>query len=153
MSSNLNWLDNKVVNPGMNSSRQTSRATYAPPSDTAVNRMTPEPELQRPDLVQRPEMIHNADMPPRSDGLMNSTPPYLQGPPPSTEKGYIPYFLSSNIGKIIRAEFIIGNSQYFDKVGRLVEVGFNYFVLDDINFNQMIMCDLYSVKFVTILRL
>ena len=83
---------------------------------------------------------------------MNGTMPFRQGPPPSTEKGYIPYFLASNIGKLVRAEFIIGTSQYFDKVGRIVEVGVNYFVLDDINFNQLVMCDLYSVKFVTILR-
>ncbi len=74
-----------------------------------------------------------------------------QGPPPSTEKGYIPYYLASNIGKNVRAEFIIGTNQYTDRTGVLVEVGINYFVLNDINSRTNIMCDLYSVKFVTIL--
>lgn len=74
-----------------------------------------------------------------------------EGPPPSTEKGYIPYYLASNIGKNVRAEFIIGNSQYVDKTGLLTEVGINYFVLRDVNSRTNIMCDLYSVKFVTVL--
>lgn len=75
-----------------------------------------------------------------------------QGPPPSTEKGYIPYYLASNIGKNVRAEFIIGTNQYVDKTGVLSEVGINYFVLYDVNSRANIMCDLYSVKFVTILQ-
>ena len=75
-----------------------------------------------------------------------------QGPPPSTEKGYIPYYLASNIGKNVRAEFIIGTSQYADKTGILTEVGINYFVLNDVNSRTDVMCDLYSVKFVTILK-
>lgn len=75
-----------------------------------------------------------------------------QGPPPSTERGYIPYYLASNIGKNVRAEFIIGSSQYTDRVGRLIEVGINYFVLEDVNSRTHVMCDLYSVKFVTVLQ-
>jgi hypothetical protein len=71
--------------------------------------------------------------------------------PPAAEKGYIPYYLTQNIGKSVRAEFIIGASQYVDKTGVISEVGVNYFVLDDINSRTRTMCDLYSVKFVTIL--
>lgn len=80
--------------------------------------------------------------------------PFLnqEGPPPSTEKGYIPYYLASNIGKNVRAEFIIGNNQYVDKTGLLTEVGINYFILRDVNSGTDTMCDLYSVKFVTILK-
>lgn len=74
-----------------------------------------------------------------------------QGPPPVMDIQYIPGYLASNIGKNVRAEFIIGSSQYADKTGKLVDVGVNYFVLQDINSRTYIMCDLYSVKFVTIL--
>jgi len=80
------------------------------------------------------------------------SPPTQEGPPPSTEEGYIPYYLASNIGKSVRAEFIIGSNQYVDKTGVLREVGINYFVLEDVNSRTNIMCDLYSVKFVTILQ-
>lgn len=79
-------------------------------------------------------------------------PEIQQGPPPSTEKGYIPNYLASNIGKNVRAEFIIGTNQYVDKTGVLIEVGINYFVLLDVNSRAHIMCDLYSVKFVTVLQ-
>ena len=72
--------------------------------------------------------------------------------PPVTERGYIPYYLAENIGRSVRAEFIIGTSQFVDKTGILSEVGINYFVLDDPGSRTKIMCDLYSVKFVTILQ-
>ena len=78
-------------------------------------------------------------------------PPMQQGPPPVTEYQYIPGYLASNIGRNIKAEFIIGTSNYVEKVGRLVEVGVNYFVIADVNSRTNIMCDLYSVRFVTVL--
>jgi len=64
---------------------------------------------------------------------------------------YIPGYLASNIGRNVRAEFILGTSQFTDKTGVLVDVGINYFVLQDINSRAYIMCDLYSVRFVTLL--
>ncbi|MPM21703.1 hypothetical protein SDC9_68148 [bioreactor metagenome] len=76
---------------------------------------------------------------------------FQQGPPFSTDPGYIPYFLRSNIGKSVRAEFIVGSNQFVDKTGRLLEVGINYFVLEDFISRARVMCDLYSVRFVTIL--
>ena len=75
-----------------------------------------------------------------------------QGPPPVTDPGFIPYYLTSNIGKSVRAEFVVGGNQFVDKSGILSEVGINYFVLSDPSARTDTMCDLYSVKFVTILR-
>ncbi|MDD4715675.1 MAG: hypothetical protein PHT34_03880 [Oscillospiraceae bacterium] len=74
-----------------------------------------------------------------------------QGPPTMTEPYYIPNYLARNLGKNVRAEFVIGTSQFMDKSGILREVGVNYFVLEDYISHALIMCDLYSVKFVTIL--
>ncbi len=74
----------------------------------------------------------------------------MEGPPPSTMPGYIPYFLMQNIGKNVRAEFIIGSDEYVDKTGVITEVGVNYFVLNDTGSRAFVMCDMYSVKFVTI---
>jgi len=78
-------------------------------------------------------------------------PPMQQGPPPVMDVDYIPGFLASMIGKNVKAEFIVGSSQYVEKTGKLVRVGVNFFVLQDINSRTNIMCDLYSVRFVTIL--
>lgn len=79
-------------------------------------------------------------------------PPIQEGPPPVMSSDYIPGFLTSIIGRNVRAEFVVGTNQYLDKTGRLVEVGVNFFVLQDLSSRNYIMCDLYSVKFVTILN-
>lgn len=76
---------------------------------------------------------------------------FRQAPPPTTDINYIPGFLASNIGKSVRAEFIVGSNQYVDKTGILSAVGINYFVLQDVNSRTYTMCDLYSVRFVTFL--
>ena len=74
-----------------------------------------------------------------------------EGPPPVSNIDYIPGYLASNIGKNIKAEFVVGTSQYVEKTGKLIDVGVNYFVLEDANSKTNIMCDLYSVKFVTVI--
>ena len=124
---NINWTGNKVLDP--NAPRQMSQPTYP---------TNPNP-MPQPTYPTNPIQQGNAIT--------------QQGPPPSTEKGYIPNYLASNIGKNVRAEFIIGTTQYADKTGVLTEVGINYFVLHDVNSRTDVMCDLYSVKFVTILYL
>jgi hypothetical protein len=72
-----------------------------------------------------------------------------QGPPPVTSPGYIPGYLKSLIGQPVRAEFSIGSNLLTDRTGIVREVGVNYFVLEDIVTRSRVMCDLYSVKFVT----
>lgn len=70
------------------------------------------------------------------------------GPPSVMDPGYIPAYLRTQIGKRVRAEFVFTNL-YLDKTGILREVGYNYFVLQDLATNAMIMCDLYSARFIT----
>jgi hypothetical protein len=82
--------------------------------------------------------------------LPNQAAMVREGPPPLANIEYIPGFLARNIGKLARAEFILGTSQYVDRTGRLMAVGVNYFVLQDLVSHAMIMCDLYSVRFVTL---
>ena len=89
---------------------------------------------------------------------MNQVPPtmradaFREGPPPVMNRLYIPGYLESLIGRMIRAEFVIGTNQSTDRAGRLIEVGVNYFVLEDQLSRNLVMCDLYSVKFVTVMR-
>ena len=126
MNNSVNWTGNRVLDPNA------PRHTF-PPSSSAMP--TQQGGTAAPSMpIQQGNVITQ------------------QGPPPSTEKGYIPYYLASNIGKNVRAEFIIGSNQYTDRTGVLIEVGINYFVLSDMNLRTHVMCDLYSVKFVTILQ-
>jgi hypothetical protein len=127
--STISWIGNRVFDP--NTPPQSSQFVRPPAADTIQSM----PPLTQP---QGSPITFDAQT--------------QQGPPPSTERGYIPYYLASNIGKNVRAEFIIGSNQYADKVGRLIEVGISYFVLDDVNSRTHVMCDLYSVKFVTVLQ-
>jgi len=128
MSSSISWMGNRVIDP--NAPRQAPQ-----PNVASVPTQQEDPVAQQIPVRQEPFIL----------------PETRQGPPPSTEKGYIPNYLASNIGRSVRAEFIIGTSQYADKTGILTEVGFNYFVLHDVNSRTDTMCDLYSVKFVTVL--
>lgn len=123
MKENLNWTGNRVMNPG---APRSTYPTSLPVQNELNNGMEPPLTQQGPPLTQ-------------------------QGPPPTTEEGYIPNFLRRHIGRNVRAEFVVGSNQFVDKSGRIQEVGINYFVLDDFNARTYVMCDLYSVKFVTLL--
>lgn len=76
------------------------------------------------------------------------TSPFMEGPPSIMSAGYTPAYLRTIIGKRVRAEFVFQNL-YLDKTGILREVGISYFVLEDNATHAMVMCDLYSVRFVT----
>lgn len=72
---------------------------------------------------------------------------------PSTVQNpyYTAGFLKNHIGKDMRVEFLIGSTgALVDRIGMLVEVGASYIVLKPYLSNDLLMCDLYSIKFVTI---
>jgi hypothetical protein len=112
---------------------------------------------KNPELPEIPRRAKQAQITPQPPAQPPTTPPApfvpppVEGPPPVMSNDYIPGYLRSIIGKNVRAEFIIGSSQYTDRTGVLVDVGVNYFVLHDVNSGTHIMCDLYSVKFVTVI--
>ncbi len=62
---------------------------------------------------------------------------------------YTPGMLRTMIGKWMRVEFLVGNS-ITDRVGLLQEVGASYIMLQSIESSSRILCDIYSIKFVTI---
>lgn len=77
------------------------------------------------------------------------SPISVQGPPTVLDPGYIPAYLRTQIGKRVRAEFNIGTNMYMDRTGILREVGISYFILEDTVTHVRVMCDLYSLKFLT----
>lgn len=77
----------------------------------------------------------------------------LAGEAPSTVQSpyYTAGFLRNFLGRSMRVEFLIGTSgALVDRVGVLVEVGASYIVLRPLLSDDLVMCDLYSIKFVTI---
>lgn len=54
------------------------------------------------------------------------------------------------IGRIIRAQFLIGDALH-DHVGRLMSVGPSYIVIESLKERVITICDLFSIKFVTVM--
>jgi hypothetical protein len=51
----------------------------------------------------------------------------------------------------MRVEFLLGTNLLTDRTGTLVAVGASYIVLRLVDSDDLMMCDIFSIKFVTIL--
>lgn len=58
-------------------------------------------------------------------------------------------YLTSQIGRTVRIEFLIGESMLTDRRGKLLNVGIDYVVIQESDSDDILICDLYSIKFVT----
>ena len=67
-----------------------------------------------------------------------------------TNNIYTPAFLREQIGKLMRVEFLIGTTNITDRIGILEDVGASYILLRSVESNNLVYCDIYSIKFVTI---
>lgn len=67
-----------------------------------------------------------------------------------TNNIYTPAFLREHIGKLVRVEFLIGTNNLTDRTGILEDVGVSYILLRAIDSGNLLYCDLYSIKFVSI---
>lgn len=67
-----------------------------------------------------------------------------------TNNIYTPAFLREQIGKLMRVEFLIGTTNLTDRIGVLEDVGASYILLRSVESDNLIYCDIYSIKFITI---
>ena len=72
--------------------------------------------------------------------------------PPATVQStmFTPGFLKTQIGRRMRVEFLIGTGALLDRTGTLVGVGASYILLRMIDSDDIMLCDIYSIKFVTL---
>jgi len=85
-------------------------------------------------------------------GLGQAAPMGEQAPQTLQSTFYTAGFLRTQIGRRMRVEFLIGtNGPLIDRTGTLIAVGASYILLRLIDSDDIIMCDIYSIKFVTIL--
>lgn len=99
---------------------------------------------------QTPQMPMN--MMPMNTTPTNTTPTNMT---PTTLESpyYIAGLLRTFIGERMRVQFLIGtNGPLVDINGTLVEVGANYIILQPIETDDLTVCDLYAIKFVTVFR-
>lgn len=116
----------------------------AEPQYTGQREMINQPPMRQPmqPSPERMPAVPQTRMPAR---VPNATPETL------TNAAFLPAYLSSQIGKWMRVEFLIGNN-LTDRVGKLIEVGASYIVLQLLDPNSVLLCDLFSIKFVTIIK-
>ena len=65
-------------------------------------------------------------------------------------QGSIQQIMRDNIGQYMDVEFLIGTTGLTTRSGQLTNVGVSYIVLYDRSKDRYTICDLYSIKFVTI---
>lgn len=107
----------------------------------------------------------NAFVPPSMEAITGEsvmpmeplTMPLAPSPSDTPESVQNPYyaagFLKNYIGREMRVQFLIGaNGALMDRTGTLIEVGASFIVLRPAQTDDLLMCDLYSIKFVTIYR-
>ncbi len=92
----------------------------------------------------------NMIMPPVTDIQAPLTIDLASMPETLTSPLYTPGFMRTQLGKLMRVEFLIGDVLN-DRTGYLLSVGANYILLGAIDNSHTILCDLYSIKFVNIL--
>lgn len=67
-----------------------------------------------------------------------------------SDLGYIQGFLRTQIGRHVKIEFVIGTNMFIDREGYLVDVGIDYLIINEVNTDDYLLCDMYSIKFVRI---
>jgi hypothetical protein len=97
------------------------------------------------DTRQTPKPVTPPVTPPMNqDFELPPVPPVVNNPL------YTQGWMVAHIGKYIKIEFLIGTNMWMDREGVLKEVGISYFVIQESGTNDLVMCDIYSVKFVRI---
>lgn len=79
-------------------------------------------------------------------------PPSEQPPVTVQSTMYTPGFLRTQIGKRMRIEFLIGTSSFTDRTGTLLAVGASYILIRPVGSDDTMLCDIYSIKFITIFK-
>ena len=86
----------------------------------------------------------------RQSGNLDMVQVNQDSPETLRSTNFTPGFLREHIGKLVRVEFLIGTNNLTDRTGILVEVGASYIVLRSLQDANLLYCDIYSIKFVTI---
>lgn len=71
---------------------------------------------------------------------------------PIMDTQYTQGWLTTQIGQRVKIEFLIGTNMLVDREGTLLEVGISYVIINEVETDDLLLCDIYSIKFVRIYR-
>lgn len=74
------------------------------------------------------------------------------GGTPVTDTEYTQGYLQTQIGARIKIEFLIGTNMLVDREGTLTDVGISYIIIQEVETDDLLLCDIYSIKFVRFYR-
>lgn len=96
-------------------------------------------------------MVHQ--LPPTSSNMQSMPTADSQTislqPETMTNTNFLPAYLNQFLGHWVRAEFFINNAVE-ERVGVLHEVGASYIIIEAIEPQTLIVCDIFSLRFITI---
>jgi len=71
-------------------------------------------------------------------------------PPVVSNVLYTQGWLATQIGEYAKIDFLLGTNILQDREGIIKEVGISYIVIKESGTNDLVMCDIYAIKFVRI---
>ena len=86
------------------------------------------------------------------DEIMKNDPSNMDAPE-NTNEWYTESFaevLEKSIGYLVTCEFLIGSNNLVERSGILYAAGMNFVTLQEPENDRYMVCDMYSLKFVTI---
>ncbi len=102
-----------------------------------------------PFMTSNPPMSQSQNMNQQLNPLAPITPTTEPQPMTTQSIEFMNGFLRTQIGKTVRVEFLIGTGTLVDKFGKLLAVGANYLVLRQAETDDIVVCDFFTIKFVT----
>jgi hypothetical protein len=72
------------------------------------------------------------------------------GAPVEQDINYTQGYLKTQIGRYVKIEFLIGTNMLIDREGTLIDVGISYVIIREPETDDLVLCDIYSIKFVRI---
>ena len=93
-------------------------------------------------------------MTPMPSAVNQAVPPGTSIEPQTLQDtSFLPGFLKTQIGKVMRVQFLVGTTgPLVDRIGTLLGVGANYILMKPQESDDLLTADLYSIKFVDIYR-
>jgi hypothetical protein len=70
----------------------------------------------------------------------------------TTNIGYTQAYLKTLIGKNVIITFLIGTDSTTDRLGVILGVGISYILIKPEGTDDVMLCDIYSIKFVTVYK-
>ncbi|MFU0833760.1 MAG: Alginate lyase [Oscillospiraceae bacterium] len=116
----------------------------AAPQSSAIPSAIQQPGIQQAALGTTSQAVSSAQQ------MMPITDTTQPAPMTADSLEFLNGFLRTQIGRKVRIEFLIGTNTFTDKSGTLIGVGANYILLRQADSDDILTCDFFNIKFVTI---